>query len=147
LPPGTDQDIEALAAPPERTMAGSTLLWGLAALMFAVGLGSWWFWKHGGAFECVDKVVNESMSPDGATIAAVVERACSSDVATHVTLRPPGKPFEARDEDDVYVAKGKPKVALRWSGPAALLITASMPSVIDRRPRWRAVLVTVEAAR
>ena len=92
-------------------------------------------------------MIKESASPDGATIAAVVERACASDMATHVTLRPKDRPFEARDEDDVYVAKGKPKVALRWSGPAALLITANMPSVIDRRPRWRTVLVTVEAAR
>ena len=124
-------------------MGGGTLLWGLAALMFAVGLGSWWFWKHGGAFDCIDRVVNESASPDGAVIAAVVERTCGNDKATHVTLRPKGRPFEARDEDDVYVAKGNPKVALRWGDAANLFIEASMPSVVDLRPRWQSVLVRI----
>jgi hypothetical protein len=125
--------------------SGGELLTALFAVMLVVGGGAWLFWKHGAAFDCADRVVEEVPSPDGALIAARWERSCGGDVATHVSLRPRTLSFEPSDPDDVYVAKGAQAVAVRWDGPASLAVDAPVPSVIGERTKWRNVAVAVRA--
>ena len=124
-------------------MAGSTLLWGLLALMFAVGAGSWWFWKHGGAFECVDSIKDELPSPDGKYVATRWERTCGADRAIHVSLKEIGKPPEG-DVDDVRVFKKRIGVRFYWMGARELavdypVLTTEAPV---HRQRWRDVKIS-----
>ena len=120
---------------------GGTLLALLAAVMLLVGAGAYWLWKHGGALECVDRVIEEVPSPDGSVIAARWERACGGAVATHVSLRAGGSPFATDELDEVYVAKARPRVAMHWEDAASLAIDASERSISSERRRWRNITV------
>jgi len=124
-------------------MKGRHFLALLFGMMLLIGAAAYWTWKHGGALECRDHIVEESISTDGRYVAARFERSCGGGApATHVALRARAAAFT--NEDDVYVATGSPRVRLQWSAARELSLEADRPSVIPERLRWRDVRVEIK---
>ena len=123
---------------------GGTLVALLALIMLGVAFVGYLFYRHGGGFECVDRIVAEVPSPDQSLIATRYERECGGSIATHVNLRSAKEAFTSAQADDVYAAAARPDVRLHWTGPRALVIeAANQRSALGERNRWRDVRITL----
>jgi hypothetical protein len=72
---------------------------------------------------CADKIVTESISPDGALKATVFIRDCgaTTDFSEMVSIHRPDNTFKD-DSDLVFVAKGRGQLGVSWAGPRQLSI-------------------------
>jgi hypothetical protein len=123
--------------------SANALLGILSGIMLLCAAGAWWFWRHGSAFDCVDSVLEEVGSPDGKYVAACWERSCGGAIATHVSLRVRGAPFSTAEDDDVYVAKERARMSVRWSGARGLTIGTRSRSAIPDKGTWRDVRLQI----
>jgi hypothetical protein len=123
----------------------------LLAILFGIMLlcagGAWWFWRHGEAFDCVDKVIETVPSPDGKYVAARWERSCGDAVATHVSLRDRGAAFSTVPDDDVFVARQGNRITATWSETRVLMIGARARSAVPDKAAWRDVRVRIDRLR
>jgi hypothetical protein len=104
--------------------------------MLAVAGVGYWVWKHGSALECVDRVVEQYPSSDKSKLVVRYERNCGGAIATHLALRLPQDSNVDR-ADDLYVASGRPALAINWTRSGAVLVGAQSPSAIAPRSLWR----------
>jgi hypothetical protein len=117
------------------------LVWGLTALMFAIGAVGYWVYRSSpDAQPCAVQVLDAVRSPDGRTLAETFDSRCEGSVSTHVSLRAFGAPEPART--DVFVAEGSPKVSIRWSDGALRVSSAARPVVVENS--WRNIRVVVQ---
>lgn len=117
------------------------LVWGLTALMLAIGAVGYWVYRSSPeAQPCTVQVLQSLRSPDGRTLAETFDSRCEGSVTTHVSLRASNAPEPARS--DVFVAEGSPKVSIRWSEGALQISSAAHPVVVESS--WRGVRVVVQ---
>jgi hypothetical protein len=114
------------------------LVWGLTALMFAIGAVGYWVYRSSpDAQPCAVQVLDAVRSPDGRTLAETFDSRCEGSVSTHVSLRAFGAPEPART--DVFVAEGSPKVSMRWTGNTLRISSPVHPVVLENS--WRGLVV------
>jgi hypothetical protein len=114
------------------------LLFGLAALMLAIGGLGFWVWHASPEpSACTLRLLREARSPDGRTLAEAFEQRCGTSLTTHVTLRAATAPEPART--DVFVAEGAAPVAISWES-GALRISSPAPALMQETS-WRGVVV------
>ena len=117
------------------------LVWGLTALMFAIGAVGYWVYRSSpDAQPCAVQVLEALRSPDGRALAETFDSRCEGAVTTHVSLRAADAPGPART--DVFVAEGSPKVLIRWSGASLRVSSAVRPVVVESS--WRGIRVVVQ---
>jgi hypothetical protein len=117
------------------------LVWGLTALMFAIGgVGYWVYRTAPDAAPCEVRMLQTLASPDGRALAETFESRCEQSATTHVTLRAASAPELART--DVFVADGVAKVSLQWSDGALRIASAARPVVVESS--WRDIRVLVQ---
>jgi len=119
------------------------LLAGLFALMFAVGLASFWLWRRsqGEPSPCASREIAQSRAPDGRSRADVFEVVCPGSVTTHVALLLAERPTEARA--DVFVALGSVPVRVVWSGEREVRIESPAERLLVEETRWREISVRI----
>jgi hypothetical protein len=118
----------------------------LFALMLAIGAVSFWAWRAAPeATPCQATELAQSRSPDGRAQADLFEVRCGDSVATHVALRPPASPVQARG--DVFIAAGQVPARLLWNDAGELVIETPAPRVLAEETHWRSVGVRVRRVR
>ena len=119
---------------------------GLFVLMLAIGAVSYWAWRAAPEpVPCENVEVAQSLSADGRAQADLFEVRCGDSVATHVALRPPAAPLEARG--DVFVAPGRVPARLSWNDAGELVIETPAPRVLVEETHWRNVGVRIRLVR
>jgi hypothetical protein len=119
---------------------------GLFALMLLICGVSFWAWRAApDPAPCSDVQVAQSRSPDGRALADVFEKRCGDSVATHVALRLPAAPQQARS--DVFVAAGRVRVRLLWNSDRELVVESPARQVMIEAQSWRNVFVRVRRVR
>jgi len=117
------------------------LVWGLTALMVAIGAVGYWVYRSSPeAQPCAVQVLEALRSPDGRTLAEIFDSRCEASVTTHVSLRAANAPEPART--DVFVAEGTPKVSIQWSDGALRVSSAAHPVVVESS--WRDIRIVVQ---
>ena len=108
--------------------------------------------------EYVDTLKLSLRSPNKKVTATVVVRnaGATADFSTFVNLRPEGETLDL-DADtildpnrgpgdnlaNVFVAKGKPKVSLRWNSATSLAVICGSPnSIVTKRPKWKNISIS-----
>jgi hypothetical protein len=115
------------------------LLVALFVLMIAIAAAGFFVWRSSPeAKPCSARVVQQQLSPDGATLAESLEVQCEKSLTTHVTLRAAKAPDAARS--DVWVAAGAQPVELKWAGQRELQIAAKVRALVSETS-WRNVSV------
>ncbi|HET9752825.1 MAG TPA: hypothetical protein VFP52_07680 [Myxococcales bacterium] len=118
------------------------LVFGLSALMLAIGAATLIFWRAQPEAEpCAAKEIAQSRSPDGRTQADVFELRCGTSVDTHVALRAASAPERARS--DVFVAAGSARVQAIWSDSRELVVQSASARVLVQETSWRDIAVRV----
>jgi hypothetical protein len=120
------------------------LLFGLSALMLAVGIASLVLWRLARSSEpapCWTRELDASAAPGGGASAEVFEVHCPGAVTTHVALRAAGRPAESRA--DVFVGMGAVLVHAEWNGDRELSIESPGTRPLVEETRWREVRVRV----
>jgi len=119
---------------------------GLLVLMLAAGALSFWAWRAAPeATPCQDVELTQLRSPDGRAQADLFEVRCGDSVATHVALRPPASPAQARG--DVFIAAGRVPARLLWNDAGELVIETPAPRVLVEETHWRNLGVRVRRVR
>jgi hypothetical protein len=114
--------------------------------MLAIGAVSFWAWRAAPeATPCQPTELAQSRSPDGRAQADLFEVRCGDSVATHVALRPPASPVQARG--DVFIAAGRVPARLLWNDAGELVIETPAPRVLAEETHWRSVGVRVRRVR
>jgi hypothetical protein len=105
------------------------LLVGLFVLMLAIAGAGFFVWRSSPDVKpCVLQVRSARIAPDQSALAEVLEARCESSLTTHVTLRKPSQPEQARA--DVWVAAGAQSVSLSWDA-RDLRISSSTPPLVN----------------
>lgn len=118
------------------------LVFGLSALMLAIGAATLLFWRaQPDAEPCAAKEIAQSRSPDGRTQADVFELRCGTSVDTHVALRAASAPLRARS--DVFIAAGSAPVQATWTDSRELVVRSSAARVLVQETSWHDIAIRV----